>query len=151
MTSPRGQITVALCAMFLLTIVGCGFFRPSVKDVRTELTRLIEPALEAGLGGAERPKGEVNGHSCYEPFVGPENGIRPRLSYTFSWSILKDGPEVFLERVERYWRSEGLEVEVENTDNARILFSGKDGYTIGASIIYSSMEADIGGSGPCVD
>ncbi len=151
MTSPRGQATVPLCAIFLLSIVGCGFFRPSVKDVQTELTSLIDPALEAGLGGAERPEGDVRGQSCYEPFVGPANGTRPRLSYTFSWSILKDGPEAFLGRVESFWRSEGLEVEVETTDNARILFSGRDGYTIGASIIYSSMEAKIGGSGPCVD
>lgn len=151
MTSPRGRTTVVLCTMFFLTTIGCGLFRPSMEKARTELARLIDPALDAGLGEAERPEGEAGGHSCYEPFVGPANGVRPTLGYTFSWSILDDGPEAFLERVANYWRSEGLEVEVDETENARFLFSGKDGYSFGASIVYDSMEAEILGSGPCVD
>lgn len=143
---------MALCTMFFLTTVGCGFFRPSAKEARTELARLIDPALDAGLGdAAERPKGNSDGHSCHEPLIGPANGIRPTLGYTFSWSVLEDGPEAFLERVANYWQGEGLEVDVDETENARFIFSGKDGYNIGASIVYDSMEADILGSGPCVD
>jgi len=144
-------ITLTLSTMLFVTTMGCGLFRPSVEEARTELARLIDPALDAGVGDADRPEGDANSHSCHEPVVGPENGIRPTLSYTFSWSVLEDGPEEFLERVANYWRGEGLEVRFDESENARFLFSGKDGYNIGASIVYDSMEADIGGSGPCVD
>jgi hypothetical protein len=137
--------------MLLFTVTGCGLFRPSAKEARTELARLIDPALDAGLGSADRPKGEATSHSCHEPLIGPANGIRPTLGYRFSWSVLEDDPEEFLERVANYWRGEGLEVRFDESDNARFLFSGKDGYNIGASIIYDSRVADIGGSGPCVD
>ena len=62
-----------------------------------------------------------------------------------------DDPEAFLDRVGDYWRGEGLEVRVDETEEARILFSGNDGYNISAYIVYDSMEAHIGGTGPCVD
>ncbi len=137
--------------MIFLTTVGCGLFRPSVEEVRTELARLIDPALDAGLGDVERPEGNAEGGRCQEPIMGPANGTRPTLGYTFSFSILEGDPEVFLERVEDYWRGEGLEVEVQETDNARYVYSGKDGYSISVAIVYDSMEVDIGGSGPCVD
>lgn len=133
-----------------MAMMGCGLFRPSVEEVRTELGRLIDPALDAGLGGAEPPEGYAGRGYCHEPLIGPADGIRPRLSYTFSFEILDD-PEAFLDRVQEYWQSQGLEVRVDETEEARILFSGNDGYSISASIVYDSMEADIGGSGPCVD
>ncbi len=134
-----------------LTVAGCGLFRPSVDVVGTELSRLIDPALDVGLGDAERPDGNAGGGYCHEPLIGPANGIWPTLGYTFSFSILEVEPEVFLERVEAHWRGEGFDVEVQETDNARYVYSGNDGYSISAVILYDSMEADIGGSGPCVD
>lgn len=151
MTSPRGRTFLAASTLFLLTTVGCGLFRPSVEEVRTELARLINPALDAGLGDVERPEGNAEGGSCQEPLIGPANGFRPTLGYTFSSSILERDPEDFLEKVEDHWRSEGLEVEVQETDSGRYVYSGKDGYSISAAIVYDSKEVDIAGSGPCVD
>lgn len=142
---------MALGTIFLLSSIGCGLFRPSVEEVRTELASLIDPALDAGLGDAERPEGNAEGGYCHEPLIGPANGISPTLGYTFPFSRLDGDPEDFLKRVEDYWRDEGLEVEVQKTDNSRIVFSGKDGYSIRAAIFYELMEVDIGGSGPCVD
>jgi hypothetical protein len=150
MTSQRAWALLTL-TMFMLTIMGCGMFRPSVEEVRTELARLIDPALDAGLGEAGRPEGNSEGGYCHEPLIGPANGIRPTLGYTFSFSHLKGDPEDFLEKVEEYWRDEGLDVEVQETDNARYVYSGNDGYSIRAALFYESKEADIGGSGPCVD
>ncbi len=137
--------------ILLLATVSCRLFRPSVEEVRTELTRLIDPALDAGLGEVKRPKGHAGGSSCYEPIIGPKYGIRPRLGYTFPLSILDGDPETFLDKIEDHWRKEGLAIRIDETENARILFTGKDGYNISAAIIYGTMEADIGGSGPCVD
>lgn len=150
MTS-RGPTTLVISTMLLLSSIGCGLFRPSLEEARNALAGLIDPALDAGLGDAERPEGNAGGGSCHEPLVGPDNGISPTLGYTFSFSTLKGDPEDFLDRVEEHWRSEGLEIEVDVTDNSRLVYSGKDGYSIRAAIFYESMEVDIGGSGPCVD
>jgi len=144
-------MTLALSTILFLTMTGCSLLRPSVEEVRNELARLIDPALDAGLGEAERPEASIGGGYCHEPLIGPANGIRPTLGYTFSWTVLEGDPNDFLKGVEDHWRSEGLEIEVDETDNARILFSGKDGYNLSAAIIFDSMEADIGGYGPCVD
>lgn len=132
-------------------MMGCGLFRPSVNEVRNELAGLVDPALDAGLGDAERPEGNAEGQPCYEPLVGPANGIRPLLVYRFSFSKLDGDPKVFLKRVEEHWRGEGLEVEIDDDDNSRRVYSGKDGYSLRAAIIYETMEASIGGTGPCVD
>jgi hypothetical protein len=147
----RANWTRALGAMFFLTMIGCGLFRPSLDEVRSELSGLIDPALDAALGDAERPDGNAEGQPCHEPLVGPANGIRPLLVYRFSFSSLDTDPEIFLERVEQYWRTEGLEVQIDEDDNSRRVHSGKDGYNIRAAIVYESKEASIGGTGPCVD
>jgi len=150
MTPPMGRTTVVLGGILLVTMMGCGVFRPSVEEIRTELAHLIDPALDAGLAGADRPEANVSGGYCHEPLIGPADGIRPLLSYTFSFSILDD-PEAFLDRVEDYWRGQGLEVEINANEESRILYSGNDGYSISAGITYDSMEVRIGGTGPCVD
>jgi len=150
MTQSKGRM-VGLGTICFLTAMGCGLFRPSAEEAQTELARLINPALDVGLGGGERPEADVGGDSCHEPLVGPADGIRPLLVYTFSFSDLEDDPEVFLERVEEHWRNEGLDVNIDETDNSRRVYSGKDGYSIRAAIFYDRMEANIGGTGPCVD
>lgn len=152
MTLLKPRHMVLLGGMFFAATMGCGLFRPSVEEVRTELARLVDPALDAGLENVKRPEANVSGGSCHEPLFGPASGIRPHLSYSFSFSIIGGEPKAFLDRVEKYWRGEGLEVVIDETEEARILFSGKDGgYNISASIVYETMEARIGGTGPCID
>lgn len=122
-----------------------------MQEVRAELASLFDPALDAGLGGVERPEGNAEGGLLPRASNWSGQRLSAHLGYAFSFSTLEGDPEAFLERVENHWRGEGLVVEVQETDDARFVYSGKDGYSIRAVIVYDSMEVDIAGSGPCVD
>jgi hypothetical protein len=136
----------------LVLFGGACLGRPSLKETTQELADLIEPAVRFWNPDYKRLSQAFDEpQACSDPFIGPSDGLRPTLTYEFPFTALGDDPMNLLTAVEEYWKSQGLETQVDETDLVKIRFSGRDGYSLSVDVNYSSETASVGGSGPCVD
>jgi hypothetical protein len=135
----------------LMSMTHCSLGRPSYAEAQAELEALIRPALEAVREAVSaEPERQESNAACNEPVLGPTNGLRPELQYSLA-DVGDLTSEEFLDQVESAWTEMGLEVERSENERSRILFSGKDGYSVRALFQLANQAVEIGGSGPCVD
>jgi hypothetical protein len=151
MTKMPTRLGAVLVSGLMSLNVAC-LFRPSYEESSRELASLIDPALESWNSDYKRLSERYDDPgACSDPFVGPRDGLRPSLTYELRFSVLGEDPEDFLDTVEEYWRSEGLDTQARETDIAKIRSSGRDGYIVSVDVNYATERASVGGSGPCVD
>jgi hypothetical protein len=126
--------------------------RPSVIEVNSELSRLVNPALEAALAGAPQSPEAVTGTTaCSDPFFGPRQGVRPGIEYRIPFESLGENPDSFALRAAGVWEDMGLTVDDDDTDTIKIRFATKRGYSLTATVNHANQEALMSGTGPCVD
>jgi hypothetical protein len=123
-----------------------------VEEANRELARLLEPALEAGLRGAQHDPERLSGtDACSNPLTGPRQGVRPGVEYRIPIEVLGSEPERFVIEAEKVWREMGLETRADETESNLTRLATKPGYSLSASVNFANKEALLIGSGPCVD
>ncbi len=124
---------------------------PSFDEASQELASLIDPAVEAALSKSNaRPEPRKGGGQCSDPFFGPSQGLRPELTYELPLSVLGD-PQTFISSVEKAWNANGLHVQVDDDDRVMSRRVSRGPYRARALVNFTSQEAFISGSGPCVE
>lgn len=151
MKAPARISSLALLIALPILTAGC-LGRPSFNEAKSELSDLVNPALEAALEGVDTksdPSEQIA--YCSDPFLGPSDGVRPTLRYVISLESLGKDSNEFVEKAEKVWRDRGLEIESDESKVRYVIFATKRGFSLQASLNYENGEAIVSGTGPCVD
>lgn len=152
-TSNRSSVSGLnhLLAVGLLLGLQACTFRTSFEEATKELADLVAPAAEAAFAkSGAQPTITQEPDPCSDALLGPSDGLRPTLNYEISLSELSD-PQAFVLSAEAAWKTQGLDVSVDDYEGAISRRVGRNGYRAQLLVHFENQEVSIAGSGPCAD
>lgn len=108
----RTSVALVLAAIFVAALIYIGSSRNQVTypEAATEVHRLVDGSIRAGMGDLPLPPSE----GMYPALCTNSTRVTkhyPRLVYHFPLDLLGPEPDLFVERIEEYWQSEGVRLD----------------------------------------
>lgn len=140
---------IAGAVLLVLSLSSCA--RPTAAEVDAELSKMIDPVLDASIADSNAISRVSGEDSCSDPFVGPRNGIRPGVEIRIPFELLGDDPDSLVIEAAKVWKDMGLRIKSDETEVAVIRFATGSGYSLNATVNHANQEARLTGTGPCVN